>query len=122
MMKLKDREIEIQSFIDLINEIDKDNYSIDMAQIQQAVSEGNTLVDIRKELINAGYELIDYKVKNLESKLAENNKEKDNLMNQINELNSKIEDLNKNIEDQNNEINRVLGLKKSLNYKSGNLK
>lgn len=115
MKKLRDREIEIQSFIDLINEIDKDNYSIDMNQIQQAVNEGNTLVDVRKDIIAAGYELIDYKIKDLENKLDEENKEKEKLTIQLNELNSKIDE-------QVNEITRILELKRSLNYKSGNIK
>ena len=139
MQKLKDAEIELQKYVDLFNKLadmSDDIEKIDIEDIQDYVNKGSTLYEIRNDIIDDTYSLMDYVAEKINNELNQLNDKikrmsgsKEKITNQIKELNSKLEELNSqlsNLNKQSEELNSnrdwITNQRQLLNRSTANLK
>lgn len=139
MQKLKDAEIELQKYVDLFNKLadmSDDIEKIDIEDIQDYVNKGSTLYEIRNDIIDDTYSLMDYvaekidnEINQLNDKIKRMSGSKEKITNQIKELNSKLEELNSqlsNLNKQSEELNSnrdwINNQRQLLNRSTANLK
>ena len=139
MQKLKDAEIELQKYVDLFNKLadmSDDIEKIDIEDIQDYVNKGSTLYEIRNDIIDDTYSLMDYVAEKIDNELNQLNDKikrmsgsKEKITNQIKELNSKLEELNSQLSDlnkQSEELNSnrdwINNQRQLLNRSTANLK
>lgn len=139
MQKLKDAEIELQKYVDLFNKLadmSDDIEKIDIEDIQDYVNKGSTLYEIRNDIIDDTYSLMDYvaekidnEINQLNDKIKRMSGSKEKITNQIKELNSKLEefntqlsDLNKQSEELNSNRDWINNQRQLLNRSTANLK
>ena len=139
MQKLKDAEIELQKYVDLFNKLadmSDDIEKIDIEDIQDYVNKGSTLYEIRNDIIDDTYSLMDYVAEKIDNELNQLNDKikrmsgsKEKITNQIKELNSKLEELNSqlsNLNKQYEELNSnrdwINNQRQLLNRSTANLK
>lgn len=139
MQKLKDAEIELQKYVDLFNKLadmSDDIEKIDIEDIQDYVNKGSTLYEIRNDIIDDTYSLMDYiaekidnEINQLNDKIKRMSGSKEKITNQIKELNSKLEELNSqlsNLNKQSEELNSnrdwINDQRQLLNRSTANLK
>ena len=117
MQKLKDAEIELQKYVDLFNKLadmSDDIEKIDIEDIQDYVNKGSTLYEIRNDIIDDTYYLMDYiaekidnEINQLNDKIKRMSGSKEKITNQIKELNSKLEELNSQLSNLNKQYEEL---------------
>lgn len=117
MQKLKDAEIELQKYVDLFNKLadmSDDIEKIDIEDIQDYVNKGSTLYEIRNDIIDDTYSLMDYvaekidnEINQLNDKIKRMSGSKEKITNQIKELNSKLEELNSQLSNLNKQYEEL---------------
>lgn len=117
MQKLKDAEIELQKYVDLFNKLadmSDDIEKIDIEDIQDYVNKGSTLYEIRNDIIDDTYSLMDYVAEKIDNELNQLNDKikrmsgsKEKITNQIKELNSKLEELNSQLSNLNKQYEEL---------------
>ena len=132
MQKLKDAEIELQKYVDLFNKLadmSDDIEKIDIEDIQDYVNKGSTLYEIRNDIIDDTYSLMDYvaekidnEINQLNDKIKRMSGSKEKITNQIKELNSQLSNLNKQSEELNSNRDWINNQRQLLNRSTANLK